>query len=175
MGSDDKGGDKGLGGLLRGFTDLIGKLGELAESGESLSKTGSFDLGRSSGGAAGKPSKGVFGLSVKVGGLGGKEVEIEPFGNIRRDQQTGESSVDDTREPLVDVFDEDDRLLIIAEMPGIDADGVRVDVTAGVLTLSGERDQRRYRKSIQVPDRLRREDVAVSCNNGIIEISYAKT
>jgi len=120
MGSDDKGGDKGLGGLLRGFTDLIGKLGELAESGEALSKTGSFDLGRSSGGAAGKPSKGVFGLSVKVGGLGGKEVEIEPFGNIRRDQ-------------------------------------------------------RRYRKSIQVPDRLRREDVAVSCNNGIIEISYAKT
>jgi HSP20 family protein len=105
---------------------------------------------------------------------GGPDFRVEPFGNVRRDRSTGESVVDEVREPLVDVFDEDDRLLIVAEMPGVEPEDVHVDVVGRRLTLAAERADRKYRKSIEVPEGTRRERLSVSCNNGIVEIGVAK-
>ena len=65
--------------------------------------------------------KGVYGFSVKVGlgDKGDKEVKVEPFGNVRRDDKTGETVVQEIREPVVDVFEEKDHTLVVAEMPGV--------------------------------------------------------
>lgn len=160
-------------GFLENLAELMSKLEEVAETGRSLSKTGTFEIGPKGRGAEGGPGKGVFGLSVNVG-LGGKEVRVEPFGNIRRDAQTGESTVEETREPLVDVFDEDDRLLVVAELPGVEAEDVRVDLDGRSLVLSARRGEHRYRKAIEVPAGLRREAIKVTCRNGIAEIACAK-
>jgi HSP20 family protein len=168
---DEKGAVGGITGLLRGFTNLVNTLEELGETGKQLSKSGTVDLGPQ--GREGKPAKGVFGFSVKVG-LPGEQPKIEPFGNIRRDVDSGESLVEETREPLVDVFDEDERLLVIAELPGIDAEDIHVDLAEHTLTLSAEHGERKYEKRIEVPEGLRRERLTVSCRNGIAEISCPK-
>lgn len=198
-GEGDKGGGKGLGGLLSGFTDLLGRLEELAESGEALSRSGRFDLGGERPGAreggepseqespppqegrTRKPMKGVYGFSVKVGlgggggGGSGSDFKVEPFGNIRTDEQTGESVVEEEREPLLDVFDEGPCLLIVAEMPGVEAGDLRIDLDDRALTLSAERGDKKYRKTLEVPAGLSKDRMDVSCKNGIIEISCAKT
>jgi len=70
----------GLEGILDGVSDLIGKLGDLAEKGEQFSKTVQFQ-----GKGPAKDLKGVYGFSVKTG-LGGEDLKVEPFGNIRRDE-----------------------------------------------------------------------------------------
>jgi len=44
-----------------------------------------------------------------------------------------------TWHPVVDMFDEDDRIVIKAELPGMDKNDIAVDVKDRVLTLSGER------------------------------------
>ena len=111
------GAEGGFDGILKGLGDLVEKLSDLAEKGEQFSRTGEFQLGDE-----GKGLKGVFGFSVKTG-LGGKEVKVEPFGNISKDKATGKSMVHELREPLVDVFEEEDHVLIVAEMPGIEARG----------------------------------------------------
>ncbi len=41
--------------------------------------------------------------------------------------------------PVVDVYDNDDRIVIKAELPGIDKEGIEIDVKDRVLTLKGER------------------------------------
>ena len=41
--------------------------------------------------------------------------------------------------PVVDIFEDDDNIVIKADLPGVDKEDVHVDVKDRVLTLSGER------------------------------------
>jgi HSP20 family protein len=164
--SEKNGKKTGFGGILEGFTDLVEKLGELAEKGEQLSKSGEFKW---KGKGEGEDIKGVMGFSIKTG-LGGKGVKVEPFGNIRKDAQTGESVVQEIREPVVDVFEEEDHTLVLAEMPGISAEDVRIDVKDDLLSISAEKRGKKYRKEVLLPRNYPRNKMVISCNNGMLEI-----
>jgi len=158
----------GFEGILTGLTDIVEKLGDLAEKGEKISRTGEIHWkGREKG------LKGVYGFSVKVG-LGGEGVKVEPFGNIRKDETTGQSVVQEVREPMVDVFDEKDYTLVVAEMPGIGAEDVRLDVKDDLLTIYAEKGDKKYRKEVLLPRSYPREKMFPSSNNGILEIKCLK-
>src|SRR5581483_12143128 len=90
-----------IGGILKGLADLVEKLDDLAEAGE-VSKTGEI-----LGGA--HEVKGIYGYSITVG-LGDEKPRVEPFGNIRKDTKTGRTVVQEVREPVVDVFEEEDHV-----------------------------------------------------------------
>ena len=156
----------GLGGILKGLGDLVEKLGELAESGRELSKTGEIH-------GPGKELKGIYGFTVKVG-LGDEGPKIEPFGNVRRDIKSGRTEVQEVREPMVDVFEEEDHLLVLAELPGIGKEDVRVEVKDDVLTISAARGDKKYRKEVLLPRSVSKDKMQVSCNNGVLEIKYPK-
>ena len=158
--------EPGLGGILKGFGDLVEKLGELAKTGEQLSRTGEIH-------GAGKEVKGIYGFTVKVG-LGDDRPRVEPFGNIRKDRESGHTVVQEVREPVVDVFEEQDHVLVVAEMPGISAEDVQITVEDDLLTISAERGDKKYRKEVLLPAGFAREKMQVSCNNGVIEIKCVK-
>lgn len=153
----------GFGGIFKGLADLIEKLGDLAEKGDQLKKSGEFQQ---------KDLKGVYGFSVKVGlgEKGEKGVKVEPFGNVRRDARTGETTVQEIREPIVDVFEEKDHILIVGELPGISTKDVRLEVQDDLLTIYAEKKDKKYRKEILLPRSYPKEKMEVSCNNGILEI-----
>ena len=184
MAHEDKREHKGISGWLGGVTELLETLEKLAESGGELSRSGTIPpsaAGEGEGASgpeereeASRAPRGVLGFSVKMGLGGGPDFMVEPFGYLRRDQATGASVVEDVREPLVDVFDEGDRLLVVAEMPGVEPEDVHVDLGERLLTVTAERADRKYRKSIEVPEGTRRGRLSVSCNNGIVEIGVAK-
>ncbi len=158
----------GLEGIFKGLADLVEKLGDLAQTGEELSKTGEIKLGDKD-----KDLKGVFGFSVKMG-LGGEGVKVEPFGNVGKDKTTGKSVVQEIREPLVDVFEETDHVLLVAEMPGIEVEDVHIDLQDDILTLSAQRGDKKYRKEILLPGEFEKKDISVSGKNGIVEIKCPK-
>jgi len=158
--------ETGLGGMLKGLGDLVEKLGELAETRQELSKTGEIH-------GAGKEVRGIYGFTVKVG-LGEEGPRIEPFGNIRRDAKSGQTEVQEVREPMVDVFEEDDHLLVLAELPGIGKDDVRIDLEDDVLTISAEKRDKKYRKEVLLPRSVSKEKMQVLCNNGVLEIRCPK-
>jgi HSP20 family protein len=156
-------GGAGLGGMFKGLADLVEKLGELAEKGEELKRSGEFES-RSG-------LKGIYGFNVKVGGLKGeKDFQVEPFGNIRRDEKSGKTCVQEIREPVVDVFEEKGYTLVVAEMPGIGVRDVRLDVKEDLLTISAAKGDKKYRKEVLLPRPYLREKMEISCNNGILEI-----
>lgn len=154
--------EHGLGGILKGLGDLVGKLGDLAETGQELSRTGEIH-------GAGKELKGIYGFTVKVG-LGDDKPRVEPFGNIRKDPASGTTVVQEVREPVVDVFEEEDHVSVVAEMPGVSAEDVHITVEQDVLSISAERGDKNYRKEVLLPLNCVREKMQVTCNNGIVEI-----
>lgn len=49
-------------------------------------------------------------------------------------------------QPVVDVYDKDDTIVIKAELPGVDKKDIHVDLKGRVLTLSGERTEEKEEK-----------------------------
>ncbi|SMC71134.1 HSP20 family protein [Desulfocicer vacuolatum DSM 3385] len=145
-----------------GVLTFLEKLGELAEKGEQLSKTISFE---------GKDNniKGVYGFSMKMG-LGSDKPEVQPFGNIRKDEKSGESFVHEVREPLVDIFEEKDHILVVAEMPGTSLEDIKVNVHEDLLEIDASKGDKKYKKEVLLPRSFSREKMKISCNNGILEI-----
>jgi len=156
----------GFEGILGGLTGFIEKLSDLAEKSEKLSRTNEFKVE-----GANKDVKGVYGFSVKVGlGDDGEGIKVEPFGNIRKDEETGQTIVQEIREPVTDVLEEDGYTLVVAEMPGIGADDIKLDVKDDLLTIYAEKGKTKYRKEILLPHSYPRKKMSIACNNGIIEI-----
>jgi HSP20 family protein len=158
--------ESGLEGILKGLGGLVEKLSELAESGRELSKTGEIH-------ASGKGLKGIYGFTVKVG-LGDEGLTLEPFGNIRRDVKSGLTEVREVREPIVDIYKEEDHVLVEAELPGIGKDDVRTEFKDDVLTISAERGDKKYRKEVLLPRKVAPEKMQISCHHGILEIKCLK-
>ena len=120
-GTSVRAGDESGSGFVKGLSDLIEKLSELAETGREMRREGTLSQD--------DKVKGVYGFRMKVG-LGGDAVDIEPFGNVKVDKKSRHAVVHEVREPLFDVIEEKDRIVVIAEMPGITASDISVAVDA---------------------------------------------
>ncbi|MFX1739908.1 Hsp20/alpha crystallin family protein [Paraburkholderia sp. A1RI_3L] len=150
-------------GVFSRFADLVEKLNELAQTGKELHQVKEF--------TSGSGVRGIYGVNVRVGlGEHANEVVVEPFGNIRRDEQSGQAVVQDVLEPVVDVFEESDHTLVVAEMPGIALADVSLDVHDDVLVIEAASNLKKYRKEVLLPRAFTREQMQLACNNGILEI-----
>jgi HSP20 family protein len=157
-----------LGGFLGGLTTLIEKLGEPAEKGQELHEAKQF------GDAGG--IQGVYGFTIKTG-IGGDRsggVKVEPFGNVRKDQRTGQATVQEVMEPPVDVFDEPDHLLVVAELPGVGQEDIHLELNDDILTITAERKQKKYRKEVLLPASFTADAMTQTCRNGILEVKLAR-
>lgn len=151
-----------LGGIFKGLGAFLDLVSELAESGQSeFRREGEFKVPGS------KETKAVYGVSVRVGPEG--RPKVEPFGNIRADRVRG-PVVDETREPLVDVFDEGGEVVVIAEMPGVSESDIHVEPREDILTLSASTGERKYHKEVLLPRPVKPDDFAISYRNGILEL-----
>jgi HSP20 family protein len=154
-----------LGGLLGGLGGIMEKLGELAVAGEELSRSGELK-------DAGGKIHGVYGINVRtaLGDSGQTELKIEPFGNVHgaADRRLDE----DVREPLVDIHEEDDHVLVLVELPGVAKENVALKVTGDRLELSAERGKTSYRKQVDLPKNCAAERMSWECSNGILQVRF---
>lgn len=167
--------DLGLGGLLGNLGELIeaaAKLAEQAEAageddgeGRTVERTGEFRLK-----GLGDKAQGVYGFSIRTG-PGGTPARVQPFGNIRKTEEG--PVVADVREPLVDVFDEGEEFLVVAELPGVNDAQIAVSIEGDILTVetTGER---RYAKELLLAAPVEAGSLRRSYTNGILELRLKK-
>lgn len=159
-------GKLGFGGLFKGignFIDLVSKMTE--EGKEEASRTGEFKIKGMPGEA-----KGVYGFTVKMG-LGGAPT-VEQFGNIR---ETAKGPVvEEVREPIVDVFDEEDKVLVITELPGVEEGDISTEVKGDILTIEASNEDRKYAKEVLLPCQVEIDKMQSSYKNGVLEIVFPK-
>jgi HSP20 family protein len=153
--------DLGLGEILKGLGGLIELLGEVGE-GKEIRRSGELH-------GPGQ-LRGVYGVTIKSG-LGGAAV-VEHFGNIRPTAQGPE--VSDVREPLVDIFDEADHVLVVVELPGVTSDDISVEVEGDILTLKASGRDRRYAKEVLLPAQVDASSLKRSFQNALLEIRLDK-
>lgn len=161
--------DVSLGGIFKGLGSLLDLVSELAEKGEKLQ--GEVRKEGEMGPFGPKGLKAVYGFSVRMGGEG--RPTIQPFGNIREEKGKG-PVVDEVREPMADLFDEGEHLLVVVELPGVDESAVKQELKEDVLIISAQSGDRKYYKELLLPAPVDGERVSASCKNGILEVKLWK-
>jgi HSP20 family protein len=157
----------GWGGILEGIQKLVEAAGKLKDSGE-ISQSGEFSVPE-----LGEKGKGIFGFSIRtLAGGEGHGVKIRPFGNIHKTHEG--LSVEEDREPVVDVLEEGNIIRVIAELPGVSEGDITYQVTGDILTISTKGDHR-YHAEVLLPSRAETEGIESSCNNGVLELKLKKT
>ena len=154
-----------VGGLLKGLEKFIDLAERAEEVGGELKRSGQI---KGLGGR--KDIRGVYGFTVRTGL--GQKTKVEPFGNIRK-TKTG-PKVTETREPIVDVFDEKDHVLIIAELPGIDEKTIKLDFKKDILLLEAGSGNRKYSKEILLKSKIDFDSREMNFKNGILELKFKK-
>jgi HSP20 family protein len=97
----------------------------------------------------------------------------------------------DVRLPSIDVVDHDDHLLVRAEVPGVNKDDLDVSISENVLTIKGDtrREEKKeagdyfrqeiartsFARSFSLPVAVDAAKINAALNDGILEITIAKT
>ena len=115
----------------------------------------------------------VYGYSVKVG-PDGKPV-VRKFGNIDAFPNIlggGNLTVKEEREPLVDIIKAPDELRIVAEVPGVNKEDLRLRADENSLTIESVTGQPRYHKTVELPETVDSTTAKSIYKNGILEVSF---
>jgi len=78
------------------------------------------------------------------------------------------------RDPVVDVFDEGDEVVIYVELPGVSEDTIEVKAHKGTLSVSGASGQKTFVKDIDLPAGTKGKP-KYHFKNGILKIQLKKS
>jgi len=154
----------GLGGLFKGIEKLVDIAGKLEEKG-GINKEGEINFDHIK-----KGMKGVYGFTINT--AGGGSPKVETFGNIKKTPEG--PKVDEEREPMTDVFDEKNEIVVIAEMPGIEMDDIIIDLKEDILEFSAVNKNRKYHKELLLKTKVSKQNLRHKFTNGILEIRIKK-
>ncbi|HTY63697.1 MAG TPA: Hsp20/alpha crystallin family protein [Acidobacteriota bacterium] len=111
----------------------------------------------------------------------------------KRDLDTGGEKTLATRDdtlyiaPPVDIFETDDALTVVADLPGVEKDVVDIRVEDGILTIKGRANYRPqaemlrqefslqgYYRQFKLSDEVDQERISAECKNGVLTITLPK-
>ena len=117
----------------------------------------------------------VYGYSMTIGPDG--KPKIQQFGNVKSFSGRGsfeQPSLSAEREPLIDISSTDKEVKIVAEMPGISKEKIKIDAYEKYVEIESEDPNRKYHKTIEIPDDIDIESARSNYNNGVLEINFKK-
>lgn len=114
----------------------------------------------------------VFGMNMGIG-PDGKPI-VNSFGNVKP-RAEGETEIKKERDPLVDIYEEDDELIVVVEVPGVDKKEIELRSSKYELEIianGSEHDshQRKYHKVISLPAEINPDVAHARYKNGILEV-----
>ncbi|MFQ5836297.1 MAG: Hsp20/alpha crystallin family protein, partial [Candidatus Bathyarchaeia archaeon] len=107
--------------------------------------------------------------------------KIREFGNIkpsRKPEALGFTrpslDIKEEREPLVDVISTDGEIKVVAELPGVEKEDIKLHGTEDTLTISVDTPKRRYFKEIKMPAKIYSKKAKTVYKNGVLEVTIPK-
>jgi Molecular chaperone (small heat shock protein) len=156
----------------KSFFDIVGNLINLAinledekreerREGEITDPSGRFKAG--------------FSFSVRTGlsdlsDLTGLQEQKE----IPRKKRELKTIVDEEIQPHADVFNEEDQIVVIIEIPGVEEEDIHIELNGDILTLSTPNEPRKYMKEIILPANVDASTVRSKYRHGVLEIRMGK-
>jgi len=112
----------------------------------------------------------VYGFRITVGPDG--KPKIEEFGNVKN--YKGKPLVSEEREPLVDVIEKGDEIRVVAEVPGVNKDQIKVKVSGNKVIIQAQGEDRKYYKEVELPAEVDDKSAKATYNNGVLQITLKK-
>jgi len=112
----------------------------------------------------------IYGFSMTIG-PDGRPI-IREFGNVRR--VSGKPSIGEEREPLVDVFEDGKTISVIAEIPGVNKEDIKLKISDDKLIIQAESGDRKYYKEVKLPAKVKVESAKANYKNGVLEVKLEK-
>ena len=147
------------------FNDIyeeLEKLGNLID--ETMQK--SFDP------SSEKPSRRnrIRGFSIRIGPDG--KPRIQEFNN--RQPRQNEADISNEPEPLVDLIEDGETLVVLAALPGVKKDDIDLRITASCLTVSVDTDAFEWYNEFKLPTKVDPKSACAAYKNGVLEVKVNK-
>ena len=114
---------------------------------------------------------GPFFYGFSINQRQGEEPEVREFGNIR--PEGGRIEIGE-RKPLVDVFDTDKTVQVVAEMPGIEKQDVELSAEGRSLEIKAYHGDRKYHEQVDLPCDVDIDSAKATYKNGVLDITLKK-
>jgi len=119
----------------------------------------------------GKPY--VYGFSMNIGPDG--KPHVREFGNVgSKIKPTGEGGISEEREPLTDVIDREKEVTVIAEIPGVEKNDIKLKATKDLLDIKVDTAERKYHKGLKLPAEVKPDVSKATYKNGVLEVKLTK-
>lgn len=112
-----------------------------------------------------------YGVRVTIGPDG--VPHIEQFGNIKKEGKN-KVIISEETEPMVDVMERGDEVWVIADLPGVDKDQIKVSATENGVSIKAEGEKRKYSKEVELPAPVDPGSAKATYKNGVLEIKFKK-
>lgn len=114
----------------------------------------------------------VYGFSIIR--LPGEDSELREFGNVLDDSEDEKNLVtSETRNPFIDIFESEELVHILVELPEVKKEDLLLHATAQnleirVLNLSD------YSQDVELPARVDPKSAKASYKNGVLEVTFKR-
>jgi len=97
---------------------------------------------------------------------------IRKFGNIEPEKEG--AKIKEEIEPLVDVIDGEESLVVVAELPGIEKKDIKLNATSDSLVISVDTPEKKYYKKLSFESKVDPKSSKAVYKNGVLEITFNK-
>ena len=101
----------------------------------------------------------------------GEEPDIQEFGNIHPSSHGFEIG---ERKPIIDVFESEDEVHVVAEMPGVDKEDIKLDATETSLEISAKTENTEYSEHVELPVSVHTDSAKASYKNGVLDVTLKR-
>lgn len=151
---------KELRGFLKGLWDFLKLLEDMEKKGETMRTTSGAIEGPSN-------SRISYDYSVRIG-IGKEDFPRRPRARFSKHGLK-------PWEPLVDVFDKRDHILVIAQLPNVREEDITLEVVDNILKIGAKTSGGKIERRIEVPEGREVEKILkASFKNGVLEIKLSK-
>lgn len=112
----------------------------------------------------------VYGLSMRTR-ADGRPV-VQEFGNVPR---RGKAPLEtDCREPLTDIVEEEEKVRVIVELPGVDKQSIDLRSEGRELNISVDTERKKFCKRLELPCAVLTDSASAEYRNGVLTVVLEK-
>ena len=165
MKKEDETGRNGFAKITRGLSDLFNFLSELDEN--KLPRRGTREKN-------GMIIEYSFGKRTLAEGEPERAAEPPPAKPETARRRSAKPSGIEMLEPVTDMFDEPDEVVLLFEVPGVARKDIHCVLDGDIVLLEGKTGERLYRKEILIEPKLAQQAPRLRLRNGVLEARLAK-
>ena len=94
--------------------------------------------------------------------------------HVERNGTNGGGQTGFGSETHVDIHENEDVVRVIADLPGVEKNGIDLKCDGEMLTISASSDHREYDERVRLPTQVDEHSASATYNNGVLEVQFDK-